>query len=68
MIEHPTIESLARLIREEVLSVTPEELADPPVTHGESLFAQDIDSLDDAELDMLLEQSINAVLRRNERS
>ncbi len=67
MIEHPTIESLARLIREEVLSVTPEEHADPPVTHGESLLAQDIDSLDDAELDMLLEQSINAVLKRDER-
>jgi acyl-CoA synthetase (AMP-forming)/AMP-acid ligase II/acyl carrier protein len=71
MIEHPTVEALARLIREEALGAKPAasepEPPPPTVWEGASL-EQEIDLLDDAALDALLEGSIDAVLKMDRRS
>lgn len=69
MIEHPTIESLARLIREEALGVRTEKPdAPPPLAEAGPSLVKDIDLLDDAALDALLEESIDAVMRADGRS
>jgi acyl-CoA synthetase (AMP-forming)/AMP-acid ligase II/acyl carrier protein len=69
MIEHPTVEALARLIREEVLRVEPDEpIAPPPIAWEGAALEQQIDLLDDAELDALLAGSIDAVLKTDRRS
>jgi acyl carrier protein len=71
LIDHPTVEALARLIREEVLNVTPEEPPGPEPARvqvsEDSTLEQDIDLLDDDALDALLEGSIDAVLKEGGR-
>jgi acyl-CoA synthetase (AMP-forming)/AMP-acid ligase II/acyl carrier protein len=72
LIDHPTVEALARLIREEVLHVGAEEPPAPEpawvkVSEGSTL-EQEIESLDDDALDALLGVSIDAVLKKGERS
>lgn len=66
MIEHPTVEALARLIREDVLKVHEREPEPPPIREAATL-REEIDQLDDDALDALLEGSINAVLKTERR-
>ncbi|MEO7275552.1 MAG: phosphopantetheine-binding protein, partial [Vicinamibacterales bacterium] len=72
MIDHPTIEALASLIREEVLGVAPVRLVAPPVVAVAAgrapLMAADVAALGDAELDALLRKSIDEVLGSGGRS
>ena len=70
MIEHPTVEALARLIREEVLhvGVKPPPPAPPPPVWQASKLEEEIDFLDDAALDALLQGSIDAALNTDRRS
>jgi acyl-CoA synthetase (AMP-forming)/AMP-acid ligase II/acyl carrier protein len=71
MIEHPTVEALARLIREEALGMKPAEPEPeppPPIAWEGASLEQEIDMLDDAALDALLEGSIDAVLKMDRRS
>lgn len=68
MIEYPTVEALARLIREEALGVGSEKrIVPPPMAWEESTIKQEIDLLDEAALDALLEDSIDAALKIDRR-
>ncbi len=72
LIDHPNVESLATLIRQQVLCVpTPAPVvpmpAIPAVTRP-PLGADEIASLDSDELDDLLQQSIDAVLKRGDQA
>lgn len=68
MIEYPTIEALARLIREQVLGAGSEEhIVPPPMAWEASAIEQEIDRLDEAALDALLEGSIDAALKIDRR-
>ena len=72
MIDHPTVEALARLIREGVLGVVPIRAAPAPAfavpARVPPLLAADIAALGDAELDALLRKSIDDVLSRGGQS
>ena len=61
MIDHPTIEALASLIRQEVLGVAPSPSR--LVARDEALLTEEIAALNADELDAMLQKSIDDVLR-----
>jgi len=61
IIDHPTIEALACLIREEVFGVKPVHVF--VSTLGHAALAEEIEALDQEELDAVLQKSIDEVLR-----
>jgi len=61
VIDHPTIEALACLIREEVFGVKPVHVF--VSTLGHAALAEEIEALDQEELDAVLQKSIDEVLR-----
>jgi acyl carrier protein len=64
LIDHPTVEALANLIREDVLGVGRKPVVTEPVTPvADSLREEEIAALEMNELDAMLEASINAVLK-----
>ena len=68
LIDHPNVESLAALIREEVLGIKPNLDRSPAMTETAGvnpLRADEIAALDADELDAVLQKSINDVLSRS---
>jgi acyl-CoA synthetase (AMP-forming)/AMP-acid ligase II/acyl carrier protein len=69
LIDHPTVEALADLIREDVLGVKPKPVIAPPmISMADSTLEEDIASLDQFDLDSMLEESIDAVLKSGGRA
>jgi acyl-CoA synthetase (AMP-forming)/AMP-acid ligase II/acyl carrier protein len=64
LIDHPTVESLARLIRDDVLGTTPVQLA----VSAWDAAALEISALGESDLDARLRKSIDEVLKRGGRS
>ena len=67
IIDHPTIEALARLIREDVLGVVPPSRA-RLIARDDTALAEEIAALDEDELDAVLQKSIDDVLRSGGRA